>query len=50
MGDNIKMDLRESLESVDWVNLARERGQWWTLINTVINLEVPQKASFSLTT
>jgi hypothetical protein len=30
--DNIKMDLREiGLEGVDWIHLAEDRDQWWTL-------------------
>jgi hypothetical protein len=40
--DNIKMDLREiGLSSVDWINLAQDRGQWRVLVNTMMNLRVP---------
>ena len=27
-------------EVVDWIDLALDRGQWWTLVNTVMNLWV----------
>jgi hypothetical protein len=37
-----KMDLGEiGLESVDWIDLAENRGQWWALVNTVKSLQVP---------
>jgi hypothetical protein len=40
--DNIKMDLREiGWDSMDWIDLAQNRGQWTALANTVINLRVP---------
>jgi hypothetical protein len=40
--DNIKMDLRE-LEwgGMDWTDLAQDRDQCRTLVNTVMNLRVP---------
>jgi hypothetical protein len=25
------------LEVVDWMHLAQDRDQWWTLVNTVMN-------------
>jgi hypothetical protein len=28
-------------KSVDWMHLAEERDQWWTVVKTVINLRVP---------
>jgi hypothetical protein len=32
--DNIKMDRRElGLEVVDWIHLAQDRDQCWTLVN-----------------
>jgi hypothetical protein len=40
--DNIKMDLREiGWDGIDLSDLAQNRDQWWTLVNTVINLRVP---------
>jgi hypothetical protein len=26
---------------MDWIDLAQDRGQWITLVNTVMNLPVP---------
>jgi hypothetical protein len=41
------MYLREiGLESVDWMYLPQDRGQWWALENMVMNPQVPQKANF----
>jgi hypothetical protein len=40
--DNIRMDLKEiGLQGVDWIHLAQDRDQWWSLVNTVMNLQVP---------
>jgi hypothetical protein len=40
--DNIKIDFREiGLENVDWIHLTQDRGQWWALVNTAMNLLVP---------
>jgi hypothetical protein len=40
--DNIKIDLREiGWDGVDWIDLAQDREQWRTLVNTVMNLRVP---------
>jgi hypothetical protein len=40
--DNIKIDLREIVwGGMDWNNLAPDRDQWRTLVNTVMNLRVP---------
>jgi hypothetical protein len=40
--DNIKMDLREmGWDGVDWMDMARDRKEWRTLVNTVLNLRVP---------
>jgi hypothetical protein len=39
--DNIKMDLREiGWNGVDWIDMARDRGQWRALLNMVLNLPV----------
>jgi hypothetical protein len=40
--DNIKMELREiGWDDKGWIDLAQDRGQWWALMNTVMNLRVP---------
>jgi hypothetical protein len=40
--DNIKMDLREiGSDRMDWIDLAQDRDQWKTLVNTVMNHRVP---------
>jgi hypothetical protein len=42
--DNIKMDLSEiGLNVVDWIGLAQNRYRWRALVNSVMNLWVPQK-------
>jgi hypothetical protein len=40
--DNIKIYLRDTeWDGVDWIELAQDRDQWRTLVNTVMNLRVP---------
>jgi hypothetical protein len=40
--DNIKMELRElGWDGMDWVDLAQDRDQCRSLVNTVMNLWVP---------
>jgi hypothetical protein len=40
--DNIQMDLREiGWDGVDWMDMAQDRDQWWTLVNMVLNLRIP---------
>jgi hypothetical protein len=40
--DNIKTDLREiGRGHMDWIDLAQDRNQWRTLVNMVMNLQVP---------
>jgi hypothetical protein len=37
----VRMDLREiGGESVDWIQLAQDRGRWRAVVNTVMNLRV----------
>jgi hypothetical protein len=40
-GDNIKINLRQLELGPDWIDLAQDRGQWQTFVNTIINLRVP---------
>jgi hypothetical protein len=36
--DNIRLDLREiRWDDMDWIDRARDRDNWRTLVNTVIN-------------
>jgi hypothetical protein len=40
--NNVRKDLREiGWEGVDWMHLAQDRGQWWAVVNTAINIRVP---------
>ena len=40
--DNIKMVLQEvGCASMDWIDVAQNRGRWQTLVNAVMNLLVP---------
>jgi hypothetical protein len=39
------MDLREiGWGGMDWIDLAYDRNQWSALVNTVMNLPVPENA------
>jgi hypothetical protein len=43
VGENNKIDLAEIRWSgMDWIHLAQYRGQWRALVNTIMNLRVPQ--------
>jgi hypothetical protein len=40
--DNIKADVQEmGCESVDWIELAKNRDRWRAIVNAVMNLWVP---------
>jgi hypothetical protein len=40
--DSTGMDLRGTVwEGVDWMHLAEDGDQRWTLVNTVMNFRVP---------
>ena len=38
---NIKMDLREVREDIDWIDLVQDRDRLQALVNPVINFWVP---------
>jgi hypothetical protein len=43
--DNIKIDLREiGWDGMDWIDLAQDSEQWRPLVNTVMNIRVPENA------
>jgi len=33
---------------LDWIHLAKDRGQWWVLVDAVMNLQVPKRVGSSL--
>jgi hypothetical protein len=40
--DNIKINFQEvGWEGVDWIDIAQDRDRWRTLVNAVMNLQVP---------
>jgi hypothetical protein len=42
MKDDIEMDLKEiGCEGMDWIHVVQDRDQWWTLVNIVMDLQVP---------
>jgi hypothetical protein len=41
--DNIKIDLREIVwGGVGWIDKAEDRDQWRALVNTVMNIRIPE--------
>jgi hypothetical protein len=43
--DNIRMDLVQvEWGDVDWIDLAQDRDRWRVLVNSVLNLWIPQNA------
>jgi hypothetical protein len=47
--DGIGMDLRHiGWGSVDLIQLAQDRDQWWALVNTAINLRVLAPRNWSV--
>jgi hypothetical protein len=52
--EDTKLDFKETgREGVNWIYLGQDTKNWWTFVNTEINLRVPQiarnLASFSTT-
>jgi hypothetical protein len=40
--EDIRTELREiQSEVVDLIHLAHDRNQWWILVNTEMNLQIP---------
>jgi hypothetical protein len=40
--DNIKLDRRKiGIDGANWIQLAQDRVQWHTFVNTVMNLRIP---------
>jgi hypothetical protein len=39
--DNTKWILERRWDGMDWTDLAHDRDQWRTLMNTVMNIRVP---------
>jgi hypothetical protein len=48
--DNIKMNVKEKGEDgVDWINLVRDKGEGWAVVNAVLTLRFPQNAGHFFT-
>ena len=48
--DNIKIDLQEvGCGGMDWIELVQDTNRWQTLVNAVMNLQVPQNSGSFLT-
>jgi hypothetical protein len=38
---NIKLELKEVIRDVDWIEMARDRDGWQAFLNVKMNLQVP---------
>jgi hypothetical protein len=48
--EDIRIDLRGTeWETVDWMKVVQDRDGWRSLVKTIMNLHVPQKAGNFLT-
>jgi hypothetical protein len=45
----LKWILEKQDEGVDWIHLAQDRDRWRALVNTIMNLRVPQRTGNFLT-
>ena len=44
----MKLNLKEiGWQGVDWINLSHNTDKLWALVNTVMNLMLPQNAEIS---
>jgi hypothetical protein len=42
--ENVKVDFKDRrMGIVDWIDLAQDRDQWRALVNTLMNLHVPER-------
>lgn len=41
-------DINEECEDGDWIHLAQNKIQWQTIVNIVMNLQIPSKAGLPL--
>jgi hypothetical protein len=41
IGGRIMLEWTLKKQGVDWIHLAHSRVTWWTLVNAVMNLQVP---------
>jgi hypothetical protein len=46
--NNIKVDLKEECEDLNWINLAEGRVQWKDVVSTVINLQFHEQTTNSV--
>jgi hypothetical protein len=46
--EGIKIDLKEIVcERVDWIQLDQDVVQWWAFVNTVMNIQFPERRGIS---